>query len=76
MEEDYLKEIARNTSIRPSFQIILSGIGSRLDFYFSPPLDFQVRCKYEIPLVSLETYYSFPNIEETNNKLKVFFNEK
>ena len=76
MEKDYLKEIARNTSIRPPFQVILSGIGSRLDCHFSPPLDFRVGCRYEIALVSLETYYSLPNIEATNNKLKVFFSKK
>ena len=31
-------------------------------------------CMYEVALVSLETFYSFGNINELNNKLKVFFN--
>ena len=76
MEKDYLKEIAENTSLRPSFQVVLTGTGSRLDTKFSPPLDFRAGCKYEIALVSLETYYSFPNIEKSNNSLKVFINNK
>ena len=74
MEKDYLKEIAENTSLKPSFQVVLTGIGSRLDATFIPPLE--AGCKYEIALVSLETYYSFPNIDEFNNKLKVFINNK
>ena len=76
MEKDYLKEIANNTSLRPSFRVVLTGIGSRLDTKFIPPLDFRVGCKYEIALVSLETYFSFPNIQASNNKLKVYINQK
>ena len=50
-----------------------SGVGSRLETKFSPPLCFDPGYKYELALVSLESYYSFPNITERNNCLKVFF---
>ena len=70
IKEKYLKEIAQNTSLRPSFQVVLTGTDSRLKSTFILPQT--SGCKYEIALVSLETYYSFPNIDEKNNKMKVF----
>ena len=74
--DKYLKKIAKNTSMRPSFQVVLTGTGSRLQTTFSPALDFHAGCKYEIALCSIETYYSFPNIDESNNVLKVLINKK
>ena len=71
MEKDLLEKIAKNTSLRPTFQIVLTGIGSRLHTTFTPALDLHVGCKYEIGLASLETYFSFPNIDASNNKFKV-----
>ncbi len=67
--EKYLKEIAENTSVKPSFQVVLTGVGSRLTSRFNPPI--VGGCKYEIALTALETYYSFPNVDNSNNKLKV-----
>ena len=74
MEKDYLKKIAENTSLRPTFQVVLTGIGSRLQTTFIPALT--AGCKYEIALVSLESYYSFPNIQNSNNRLKVLIKNK
>ena len=71
-----LEQIAKNTSQKPSFQVVLTGVGSRLETKFSPPLCFVPGYKYELALISLESYYSFPNISENNNCLKVFFNGK
>ena len=34
---------------------------------FDPPLQLEKDKKYEIALVNLETYFSFPNIDESNN---------
>ena len=71
MESDeYLRKISENTSMRPSYQVVLTGADSRLETRFNPPLI--GGCKYEIALVSLETYYSFPNIDEKNNRIRVF----
>ena len=74
--DKYLKKIADNTSLRPSFQVVLSGTGSRLETRFCPPLDFHAGCNYEIALCSIETYYSFPNIDDSNNAIKVSINKK
>ena len=68
--EEYMKKIAENTSIRQTYQVVLTGKDSRLEAKFIPPLI--GGCKYEIALVSLETYYSFPNVDEKNNKIRVF----
>ena len=57
----------------PTYLIVLSGVGSRLDAVFSPPLDL-LNCKYELALASIETYRSFPNIDLSNNQLKVRVN--
>ena len=74
MDGELLKKIEKNTSFRPTFQIVLSGIGAKLEAQFSPPLDINVGCKYEVALASLETYRSFPNIDSTNNKIKILVN--
>ena len=65
--EDLLKQIVKNTEHKTSFQIIVSDNKSRFKTRFSPTLQLDRDKKYEIPLVNLETYYSFPNIDETNN---------
>ena len=49
--------------------IIQSGKDSKLVTDFVPSLDFDK--PYEIALHSLETYYSFPNIDEKNNKMRI-----
>ena len=74
MEKDLLKTIAKNTASRPTFQIILEGVDSVLHTTFSPPLDNHPGCQYELSLASVETYYSFPNIDEANNRFKVLIN--
>ena len=63
MEVDLLKQIVKNTEHKTSFQIIVSDNKTRLN----PTLKLDREKEYEITLVNLETYYSFPNIDETNN---------
>ena len=72
MDEEYLQKIVENTSIRPSSQVVLTGNGSKLEAKFTPPMTARAGCMYEVALVSLETFYSFGNIDESNNKFKVF----
>ena len=55
-----------------SSYIIQSGKNSRIETNFVPSLELE-GC-YEIALQSIETYYSFPNIDEKNNKIKVSLN--
>ena len=67
MEADLLKQIAKNTEHKTSFQIIVSDNKSSFNTKFNQKLELDRDKVYEIALVNLETYYSFPNIDETNN---------
>ena len=67
MEVKLLEKIAKNTEHKTSFQIIVSGNESNFNTMFSPSLELAKEKVYEIAMVNLETYYSFPNINETNN---------
>ena len=55
------------TEHKTSFQIIVSDNKSSFNTRFNPKLELDRDRVYEIALVNLETYYSFPNIDETNN---------
>ena len=65
--KEYLKKIAENTSHKTSFQVIVSGDKSNFNTLFNPKIELDTKKKYEIALVNLETYYSFPNIDDSNN---------
>ena len=65
--EDLLKQIVKNTEHKTSFQIIVSDSESKFKTRLNPTLQVDKDKEYEIALVNLETYYSFPNIDETNN---------
>ena len=62
-----LERIAKNTAHKTSFQVIVSGNKSSFNTLFNPKIELDRDKVYEIALVNLETYYSFPNIDETNN---------
>ena len=65
--EDLLKQIVKNTAHKTLFQIIVSDSKSKFKTRLNPTLQLDKDKEYEIRLVNLETYYSFPNIDETNN---------
>ena len=67
MEVDLLKQIVKNTEHKTSFQIIVSDSQSRFKTRFNLTLQLDRDKEYKIALVNLETYYSFPNIDESNN---------
>ena len=67
MEVKLLEHIVKNTTHKTSFQIILSSDKSNFNTRFNPKLELDKEKVYEIALANLETYYSFPNIDETNN---------
>ena len=69
MEVELLEQIVKNTTHKTSFQIIVSNDKSNFNTRFNPKLELDRDKVYEIALVNLETYYSFPNIDETNNLL-------
>ena len=68
MEVELLEKIVKNTAHKTSFQIILSSNKTNFNTRFNPKLELDEEKVYEIALVNLETYYSFPNIDETNNQ--------
>ena len=62
MEVELLEKNVKNTEQKTSFQIIVS-----FNTRFNPKIELGRDKVYEIALVNLETYYSFPNIDESNN---------
>ena len=65
--KDILKQIEKNTAHKTSFQIVVSGNKSNFNTLFNPKIELDREKVYEIALVNLETYYSFPNIDDSNN---------
>ena len=65
--EKLLKQIANNTEPKRSFSIVVSDNKTRLKTWFKPPIQLDKKKDYEIALINLETYYSFPNIDRSNN---------
>lgn len=65
--ETLLQKIVDNTKPKNSFQIIVSGETTRIVTKFNPPIQLDKSKSYEMALVNLETYYSFPNIDSKNN---------
>ena len=65
--EDLLKQIANNTEPKRSFSIVVSDNKTRFKTWFKPPIQLDKKKDYEIALMNLETNYSFPNIDRSNN---------
>jgi hypothetical protein len=74
--EKLLKEIKSIlSSHRESYSFYLySEKGSDWTTALTHPLYLEADKHYEIALISLETFYSIPNIREDNNKLVYSFN--
>ena len=69
--EERLEKIVKNTKPKYSFLITLTGKGSRLEKTFEPEISVTPGCHYEIAFTSLETYFSIPNIDHSNNTLQI-----
>lgn len=67
---DLLKQIALNTRPKESFQVVINGTKTKINTRFTPAIELNKDKKYEIALVNLETYYSFPNITSENNQFR------
>ena len=65
--EQLLEKIALNTEPKESFQIVVSDNKTKFTTQFNPHIQLKKNKGYEIALVNLETYYSFPNITTDNN---------
>ena len=70
--EELLKQIVENTTPRDSFLITLSGNGSTIRHTFDPQITpSRLGGRLRIAFHSLETWYSWPNIDSGNNQLWV-----
>ena len=65
--ENLLKQIVNNPEPKRSFSIVVSDNQTRFKSWFKPPIQLDKKKDYEIALINLETYYSFPNIDSSNN---------
>ena len=64
------EKTAKNTEQKSSFYILLSEKSTHIKTKFRPLIQLDKSRKYEMALVNLETYYSFPNIDSTNNNFR------
>jgi hypothetical protein len=51
---------------KDSFSLILNSNTTNFITAYSPSIELKKDKRYEMALVNLETYYSFPNIDKTN----------
>src|ERR1043165_7417610 len=65
-----MEKVERNTDPKSSFYILVSEKSAKIRTRYNPLIDLDARKKYEMALVNLETYFSFPNIDATNNNFK------
>ena len=65
--ENLLKQIVNNTEPKWSFSVVVSDNKTRFETWFKPPIQLDKKKDYEIALINLETYYSFPNIDRFSN---------
>ena len=65
--ENLLKQIVNNTEPKRSFSIVVSDNKTRFKTWFKRPIQLDKNKDYEIALINLKTYYSFPNIDISNN---------
>lgn len=71
-EEEFDKELLEISKPGDVEYITVSGTGSRLVTRFCPPLALDFASSgYEMALCRLETFYSFPNIDNTNNSIRI-----
>ena len=65
--EILLKQIVNNTETKRSFSIVVSDNKTRFKTWFKPPIHLDKKKVNEIAITNLKTYYSFPNIDRSNN---------
>ena len=65
--ENLLKQIVSNTEPKEIVSIVVSDNKTRFEIWLKPPIPLDKKKDYEIALINLETYYSFPNIGRSNN---------
>lgn len=64
------EKTAKNTEQKSSFYILLSEKRTQIKTKFRPLIQLDKNRKYEMALVNLETFYSFPNIDSSTNNFR------
>ncbi len=73
--EENLSKLVEYATPGDEYYLIMSGSGSRLYTRYNPPMEFDSsNAGYEMSLHRLETYFSFPNIDFSNNILRISIN--
>ena len=70
-QQQLLKTLVERLTPKPSHYIQVNGKKSTIQTVFSPPITFPSGCTYELACTGVETYFSFPNIGEHNNTIRV-----
>ncbi len=70
--EEKLNKIVENTNRGASYLLTLSGKGSMLEKSFQPEII--GGCSYKLAFTSLDTYFSVPNIDSSNNTIQISHN--
>src|ERR1043165_1824673 len=65
-----MEKVERNTDPKSSFYILVSEKSSKIRTRYNPLIELDRNKKYEIALVNLESYFSFPNIDSSNNNFR------
>ena len=73
MMEENLQKLVEYMEPKPKSLIVVSGKGSKIRTTFNPPLEIPTSkaLDYEMSLLRLETYYSFPNIDVTKSHFRI-----
>ena len=62
-----LKQIVSNTETKRSFSVVVSDNKTWFKTWFKPPIQLNKMKDYETALINLEMYFSFLNIDRSNN---------
>ena len=62
-----LKQIANNIEPKRSFSVVVGDNKTRFKTWFKIPIQLHKKRDYELALINPETYYSFPNVDKSNN---------
>ena len=70
--EENISKLVEYTIPGDEQRLTISGSNSRLHIRYDPPMEFlSSDAGYEMALYRLETWYSFPNIDSSNNSIRI-----
>jgi len=70
MDNKILREIADNTASKQTLTMGVTDTKTRIITQLNPPIELNKNKKYQMCLISLDTFYSFPNISTDRNSYR------